>query len=73
MIFEDFNIDTIVESKKKTKDCESFLTAFDYRKLPTRVTPKAATCLDHVKISFSISADTLNTSFTDHTTLCYVK
>ena len=71
MIFGDFNIDTIVESKE-TKDYENLLTAFDYRKqnnLPTRVTPTSATCLDHVITSFSVSTETVNTSFSDHYTV----
>ena len=71
MIFGDFNIDTIVKSKEM-KDYENRLTAFDYRKqniLPTRVTPTSATCLDHVITSFSVSTETVITSFTDHYTV----
>ena len=71
MIFGDFNIDKIVESKEK-KDYDNRLTAFDYRKqsiLPTRVTPTSATCLDHVITSFSVSTETVNTSFSDHYTV----
>ena len=50
------------------KDYEKLLTAFDYRKqniLPTGVTPTSATFLDHVITSFSISTETVNTSFSD--------
>ena len=71
MIFGDFNIDTIVKSKEM-KDYENRLTAFDYRKqniLPTRVTPMSATCLDHVITSFSVSTETVITSFIDHYTV----
>ena len=71
MIFGDFNDDKIVESKEM-KDSENLLTAFDYRKqsfLPTRVTPTSATCFDHVITSFSVSTETVVTSFSDHS-LC---
>ena len=71
MIFGHFDIDTIVESKEM-KDYENLLTAFDYRKkniLPDRVTPTSATCLDHVITSFSVSTETLNTSFSDYYTV----
>ena len=71
MIFGDFNIDTLVESKEM-KDYKNLLTAFYYRKqniLLTRVTPTSATCLDHVITSFSVSTETVNTSFSDHYTV----
>ena len=71
MIFGDFNVIRIVESKEM-KDYEKRPTAFVYRKqniLSTRVTPTSATCLDHVITSFSVSIETGNTSFSDHYTV----
>ena len=70
MIFGDSNIEIVVESEEM-KDYEYLLTAFDYRKqniLPPLVTPTSATCLDHVKTSFSVSTENGNTSFSDNYT-----
>ena len=61
ILFDDFNNDTIKESKDQS-DYENLITAYCVRRQnsePTRVTPTSSTCLDHLLTGLPIKAKQL--------------
>ena len=64
ILFDDFNNDTIKESKDQS-DYENLITAYCVRRQnsePTRVTPTSSTCLDHLLTGLPIKTETIKTT-----------
>ena len=71
ILFGDFNIDTIKESKDKS-DYENLITAYCFKRQnsePTRVTPTSPTGLDHLLTRCPVKNETIKTTFSGHYTI----